>query len=71
MVPLALSFDRPLDDWTLCGTTQDCVETLLHAREEVGLTHISLTIYSLPRELPARLEYVERIAEEIVQKVNR
>ena len=69
MVPLALSFDRPLDDWTLCGTTQDCVETLLHARDEVGLTHISLTIYSLPRELPARLEYLEHIAEEIVQKV--
>ncbi|MBI3326495.1 MAG: LLM class flavin-dependent oxidoreductase, partial [Nitrospinae bacterium] len=69
MVPLALSFDRPLDEWTLCGTPQDCVETLLHAREELGLTHISLTIYSLPRDLSARLEYLERIAEEIVRKV--
>jgi hypothetical protein len=69
MVPLALSFDRPLNDWTVHGSTADCVETLLRAREEMGLTHISLTMYNLPRELPARLEYLERVSEEIVRKV--
>ena len=61
MVPLALSFDRPLQDWTVHGSTADCVETLLRAREEMGLTHISFTMYNLPRELPARLEYLERV----------
>jgi hypothetical protein len=45
------------------------VETLLHAREEIGLTDISFTMYNLPRELPARLEYLERVAEEILRKV--
>jgi alkanesulfonate monooxygenase SsuD/methylene tetrahydromethanopterin reductase-like flavin-dependent oxidoreductase (luciferase family) len=69
MVPLALSFDRPLDDWTVHGSTANCVETLLRAREEMGLSHISLTTYNLPRELPARLEYLQRVAEEILQKV--
>jgi hypothetical protein len=69
MVPLALSFDRPLQDWTVHGSTADCVETLLHAREEIGLTDISFTMYNLPRELPARLEYLERVAEEILRKV--
>jgi alkanesulfonate monooxygenase SsuD/methylene tetrahydromethanopterin reductase-like flavin-dependent oxidoreductase (luciferase family) len=69
MVPLALSFDRPLEDWTVHGSTADCVETLLRAREEMGLTHISLTMYNLPRELPARLEYLERVSEEILRKV--
>ena len=69
MVPLALSFDRPLQDWTVHGSTADCVETLLRAREELGLTHISLTMYNLPRELPARLDYLERVAEEILRKV--
>ena len=69
MVPLALSFDRPLDDWTIHGSTADCVETLLRARDEMGLTHISLTMYNLPRELPARLEYLERVADEILRKV--
>ena len=51
------------------GSTADCVETLLRAREEMGLTHISLTMYNLPRELPARLDYLERVAEEILRKV--
>ncbi|HEX9871078.1 MAG TPA: LLM class flavin-dependent oxidoreductase [Candidatus Tectomicrobia bacterium] len=69
MVPLALSFDRPLEDWTVHGSTADCVETLLRAREEMGLTDISLTMYNLPRELPARLEYLQRVAEEILLKV--
>ena len=69
MVPLALSFDRPLDDWTVHGSTADCVETLLRAREEMGLTDISLTMYNLPRELSARLEYLQRVAEEILRKV--
>jgi alkanesulfonate monooxygenase SsuD/methylene tetrahydromethanopterin reductase-like flavin-dependent oxidoreductase (luciferase family) len=69
MVPLALSFDRPLQDWTVHGSTADCVETLLRARDEMGLTHISLTMYNLPRELPARLEYLERVSEDILRKV--
>jgi hypothetical protein len=51
------------------GSVADCVETLLRARDEMGLTHISLTIYNLPRELPARLEYLERVAKEICRKV--
>ncbi|MGH8057295.1 MAG: LLM class flavin-dependent oxidoreductase [Candidatus Entotheonellia bacterium] len=69
MVPLALSFDRSLADWTIHGSTGDCVETLLRARDEAGLTHISLTIYNLPRELSARLDYLDRLAEEICRKV--
>jgi alkanesulfonate monooxygenase SsuD/methylene tetrahydromethanopterin reductase-like flavin-dependent oxidoreductase (luciferase family) len=69
MVPLALSFDRPLQDWTVHGSTADCVETLLKARDEVGLTDVSLTIYNLPRELPARLDYLQQVAEEICHKV--
>jgi alkanesulfonate monooxygenase SsuD/methylene tetrahydromethanopterin reductase-like flavin-dependent oxidoreductase (luciferase family) len=69
MVPLALSFDRPLQDWTVHGSTADCVETLLRARDGMGLSHISLTMYNLPRELPARLEYLDRVAEDILRKV--
>jgi alkanesulfonate monooxygenase SsuD/methylene tetrahydromethanopterin reductase-like flavin-dependent oxidoreductase (luciferase family) len=70
MVPLALSFDRPLQDWTVHGSPTDCVETLLRARDDMGLSHISLTMYNLPRELPARLEYLERVAEDILRKVS-
>jgi alkanesulfonate monooxygenase SsuD/methylene tetrahydromethanopterin reductase-like flavin-dependent oxidoreductase (luciferase family) len=70
MVPLALSFDRPLQDWTVYGSTADCVDTLLRAREEMGLTHISFTMYNLPRELSARLEYLQRVSEDILRKVS-
>jgi alkanesulfonate monooxygenase SsuD/methylene tetrahydromethanopterin reductase-like flavin-dependent oxidoreductase (luciferase family) len=69
MVPLVLSFDRPLQDWTVCGAPQDCVEMLQHARDEMGLTDISLTMYNLPHELPARLEFLDLVAEEILRKV--
>lgn len=69
MVPLQLGFDRSLDDWTVHGSPQDCVETLLRARDEMGLNRIGVTIYSLPRAPQARIEYLQMIAEEIVRKV--
>ncbi len=69
MVPLQLGFDRPLDDWTVHGSPKDCVETLLRARDEIGLNRVGFTIYSLPRAPKARIEYLQMIAEEIVRKV--
>lgn len=69
MVPLQLSFEKRLEDWTIHGSPKDCVETILRGREETGLTHISFTIYSLPRELTARLDTLHLIAEEILRPV--
>jgi alkanesulfonate monooxygenase SsuD/methylene tetrahydromethanopterin reductase-like flavin-dependent oxidoreductase (luciferase family) len=69
MVPLQLGFDRSLDDWALLGSSKDCAEKLLAIRESTGLDRVGFTIYSLPRELKARIDYLQMIAEEIVQKV--
>jgi alkanesulfonate monooxygenase SsuD/methylene tetrahydromethanopterin reductase-like flavin-dependent oxidoreductase (luciferase family) len=69
MVPLQLSFEQSLEDWTIHGSPRDCVETILRVREKIGLTHIGFTIYSLPRELPARLDTLQLIAEEILKPV--
>jgi len=69
MVPLQLGFDRSLDDWAVVGSPKDCVETLLHAREATGLDRVGFTIYSLPREPQARIDYLQMIAEEILGKV--
>jgi alkanesulfonate monooxygenase SsuD/methylene tetrahydromethanopterin reductase-like flavin-dependent oxidoreductase (luciferase family) len=66
MVPLQLGFETPLDDWTVNGSPRDCVETLARARA-MGLDQVGLTIYSLPREVRARIEYLQMIAEEIVR----
>ena len=66
MVRLELDFDTSLDDWTINGTPRECLETIARARER-GLDGIGFTIYSLPREVKARIEYLRMIAEEIVR----
>jgi alkanesulfonate monooxygenase SsuD/methylene tetrahydromethanopterin reductase-like flavin-dependent oxidoreductase (luciferase family) len=70
MVPLQLDFESGLAAWTIHGSPQDCLETILWAREEIGLEYIGFTIYSLPTDLQARLDYLQMIAEEIVAKVH-
>ena len=66
MVALQLDFDKSLDDWTINGTPAECRETLARAHAS-GLDGIGLTIYSLPREAAARIEYLAMIAEQIVR----
>ena len=66
MVPLQLGFETSLDDWTINGTPAQCLETIARARA-MGLDGIGLTIYSLPRGVTARIEYLQMIAEEIVR----
>ena len=66
MVELQLGFEKDLDDWTINGTPADCRATIERARA-MGLDGIGLTIYSLPREVGARIEYLEMIAGEIVR----
>ncbi len=66
MVPLQLGFDTDLDAWTINGTAAQCVESLVHARA-LGLDGVGLSIYSLPRDVDARVEYLQMIDEEIVR----
>ena len=66
MMELQLSFDVPLESWTVCGSPADCVETIGRAAA-MGLDRIGCTIYSLPREAKARIEYLQMIADEILR----
>jgi hypothetical protein len=66
MVPLQLSFDAALDDWTVNGSPADCVETLARARA-MGLEKVGFTIYSLPREVQARIDYLQMLAEDVLK----
>ena len=66
MVPLQLGFDADLDAWTINGTAAQCLESLARARA-LGLDGVGLSIYSLPRGVTARLEYLQMIAEQIVR----
>ena len=69
MVSLQLGHEHNLDDWTIHGSPKNCVEILERARETTGLDRVGFTIYSLPRDPQARIDYLQMIAEEIVQKV--
>jgi alkanesulfonate monooxygenase SsuD/methylene tetrahydromethanopterin reductase-like flavin-dependent oxidoreductase (luciferase family) len=66
MVPLQLDFDKSLDDWTINGSPAQCRETIARAHA-LGLDGIGLTIYSLPREAAARIDYLAMIAEQLVR----
>jgi alkanesulfonate monooxygenase SsuD/methylene tetrahydromethanopterin reductase-like flavin-dependent oxidoreductase (luciferase family) len=66
MAPLQLGFDIPLDDWTVHGSPADCVE-IVRRGGAMGLDRIGFTIYSLPREVEARIDYMRMVAEEILQ----
>jgi alkanesulfonate monooxygenase SsuD/methylene tetrahydromethanopterin reductase-like flavin-dependent oxidoreductase (luciferase family) len=66
MVQLQLGFEQSLDDWTINGSPAECREAIERAHA-MGLDGIGLTIYSLPREASARIEYLGMIAEELVR----
>jgi hypothetical protein len=68
MVRLQLGFDTSLDEWTINGTPAQCLEAVTHA-QTLGLDGIGLTIYSLPREVSARIDHLQMIADEIVRPV--
>jgi alkanesulfonate monooxygenase SsuD/methylene tetrahydromethanopterin reductase-like flavin-dependent oxidoreductase (luciferase family) len=69
MVPLQLDFDVGLDAWTIHGSPQDCVDAIRRARDDIGLEYIGFTIYSLPADVQARIDYLHMIAEDIVARV--
>ena len=66
MVPLQLGFDTSLDDWTINGSPAECLETIERAHA-MGLDGLGLTIYSLPREAAARIDYLRMIADTLVR----
>lgn len=69
MVELTLGLDKNLDDWSINGSASDCIETILRARDEIGLNRLGVTIYSLPPLPRARIEYLQMIAEDVIAKV--
>lgn len=68
MVPLRLGFDASLDDWAVYGSPKDCVEAIQRGRA-MGLDGIGFTMYSLPKDVQARIEYLQMVAEDILKPV--
>jgi alkanesulfonate monooxygenase SsuD/methylene tetrahydromethanopterin reductase-like flavin-dependent oxidoreductase (luciferase family) len=68
MVPLRLGFDASLDDWAVYGSPKDCVEAIQRGRA-MGLDGIGFTMYSLPKDVQARIDYLQMVAEDILKPV--
>ena len=67
-VDFGLGGQRELPDWAVAGTPQDCAEIINRCKEEEeeGLDYIGLASLNLPRQFPARLEYLQLISEELL-----
>ncbi len=65
-VDFGLGGQRDLPDWAVVGSPQDCAEIINRCKEEEGLDYIGLASLNLPREFPARLEYLQLISEELL-----
>jgi alkanesulfonate monooxygenase SsuD/methylene tetrahydromethanopterin reductase-like flavin-dependent oxidoreductase (luciferase family) len=66
MIPLQLDWSKDLDAWTVYGSPKDCVEAIQRARV-MGLDGIGFTMYSLPRDLEARVDYLQMVSEQILK----
>ncbi len=65
-VDLGLGGQRELTDWAVAGSPQDCAEIINRCQEEEGLDYIGLASLNLPKEFPAKLEYLQLISEELL-----
>jgi len=66
MVPLRLGFDTSLDDWAVYGSPKDCVEALERGRA-LGLDGVGLTMYSLPKDVQERRDYLHMVSEQVLR----
>jgi alkanesulfonate monooxygenase SsuD/methylene tetrahydromethanopterin reductase-like flavin-dependent oxidoreductase (luciferase family) len=68
-IDTVLDAERDPRDWSIVGTPTDCVETICRYREEIGIDFIAFGFANLPKEHSARKEYVQYVAEEVLNKV--
>jgi alkanesulfonate monooxygenase SsuD/methylene tetrahydromethanopterin reductase-like flavin-dependent oxidoreductase (luciferase family) len=68
-VDLGLGRQRALADWAVVGSPTDCCETLSRLPQESGVTYVGLSFLNLPPGHQARLAYLQRVAEEILQRL--
>ncbi len=67
-VDLGLGRQRDLSDWAIVGTPEDCRAAFARMRQESGITYIGLSFLNLPAHHKARLDYLQRVAEEVIQQ---
>jgi len=66
---IVLDPERDYGDWAIIGSAQECVDTISRYRDELGLNYIGLTIMNMPKEFSAKMDYVQRLSEDVLSKV--
>lgn len=67
---IVLEPERDYGEWAIIGSAQECVDTISRYRDELGLNYIGLTIMNMPKEFSAKMDYVQRLSEEVLSKVH-
>jgi alkanesulfonate monooxygenase SsuD/methylene tetrahydromethanopterin reductase-like flavin-dependent oxidoreductase (luciferase family) len=65
-VDFGLGGARELSEWAIVGSPQDCAETIVQQHEAFGLDYVGLASLNLPKGMPARLEYLQLVSEEML-----
>lgn len=68
MVPLSLEVMQDGADHVIAGSPAHCIETLQRYEQETGLEYVALTFPGMRNDLQGRLEYLETIGKEVIQK---
>ena len=68
-VDFGLGGGRPLSEWAITGTPEECAEIVTRCHEEDGLEFIGLACLNMPDSRSARMEYLQMIGEEFVPRL--
>lgn len=68
-VDLGLTQGRPLSEWAIVGSPEECAETIGRCYHECGLRYLGLGFLNLPQDHSARLEYLQFVSEELLPRL--
>ena len=69
MVDIHISGPNDPSKWVILGSPDECAEQISRLIEEFNLDYLDLMPSAMPKELPAQLEMVQFLSEEVLSKV--
>ena len=69
MVKINIDSDSKVTDWAVTGGTEDCLEVFSRLAEQ-GVGYVNMTFLNLPKTPEGRKEFLQRFAENVIQRAN-
>jgi len=70
MSSMGLEEGRDLAEWTIIGTPEACAEELVRRDREIGIDFVGLNFANMPADRSARCDYLQWVAEEVLEPAN-